>query len=81
VPVQEMPGADGAPLGVEVDGASPQPSDDTGVSLRGMVMRGADIGVPGSIALDEEAPASGSSGTAGPGVSRLLLPSSLGFTP
>jgi hypothetical protein len=51
-PVQEMPGVDSASLGatsVEVDGISSQPSDDTGGSLRDLVMHEASFGVPGAL--------------------------------
>jgi hypothetical protein len=83
-PVLEMPGADGASLGaasVEVDGASPQPSDDIGSLLRDFMMCGADIGVPGSTAPGDAAPAPRPSGIAGLGVSELLLPGSPYFPP
>jgi hypothetical protein len=49
VPIQEMSGNDGATLGatsVEVDGAGPQPSDDTGGLVRDLVMCGTGISVP-----------------------------------
>jgi hypothetical protein len=43
--------ADGVPLGairVAVDGADPQPSDDAGSPLRGLLVRGAGLGTPGA---------------------------------
>jgi hypothetical protein len=83
-PVLEMPGADGASLGaasVEVDGASPQPRDDIGSLLRDFMMCGADIGVPGSTAPGDAAPAPRPSGIVGLGVSELLLPGSPAFHP
>jgi hypothetical protein len=66
---------------VEVDGAGPQPSNDTGGSLRDLVMCGADISLLGSAATGDAAPASGPSSDVGLGVSGLLLPGSLGFPP
>jgi hypothetical protein len=84
VPVQVMSGADGTLLGaasVEVDGAGPQPSDDTGGSLRDLVMHDTGIDVSGSAALDDAPPAPGSSGAVDMGVSRLLLSSSPSFLP
>jgi hypothetical protein len=44
-------------------------------------MRGASNGVPMGTAPDDEAPTAGPSEAAGPGVSGLLLSSSLGFSP
>jgi hypothetical protein len=44
-------------------------------------MRGTSIGAPGSAAPGDATQALGSSGAAGPGVSRLLMPGSLGFPP
>jgi hypothetical protein len=82
--VQEMPRVDGASLGaasVEVDGDGPQPRDDTGGSLRDLVMRGASFSVPGSAAPCDAVPTLRPSSAIGPGVSRLLLPASPGFLP
>jgi hypothetical protein len=84
VPVSEVSGADGASLGaanVEVDGASPQPSDDTESSLQELVMRGSGFSVPRSAAPDDAAPIPGSPGTMCLGVSRLILLGSPNFLP
>jgi hypothetical protein len=82
VPVQEMLGADGVSLSavsVEVDGASPRPSDDTGGSLYDLVMCGAGLGmlgraIPGDVILSP-----GLSSTVGLGVAGPALSGSLGF--
>jgi hypothetical protein len=82
--VQEMLAADGTSLvasSVEVDGASPEPSDDTGRSLQDLVVRGTGISVPGSAAPCDAAPAPGSLGALGSGVSGWLLLCYLGFPP
>jgi hypothetical protein len=82
--MQEMPGVDDASLGavsVEVDGASPHPGDDTGGSLRDLVMCCTSIGVPESATLGDAALAPGSSSPVGLGVSGLLLLGSLDFPP
>jgi hypothetical protein len=79
-----MPSADGVSKGtasVEVDGASPQLSDEARGLLRDLVKQGADIDVPGSPTLGDAAPAPGSSGIVSPGVSGLPLLGSLGFSP
>jgi hypothetical protein len=79
-----MLGADGMSLGAasaEVDGADPQPSDDTKGSLWDLVMRGASFGVPRSATPGEAAPAPGSLSAVCPGVFRLLLLGSPGFPP
>jgi hypothetical protein len=82
--MQEMPGVDDASLGavsVEVDGAGPHPGDDTGGSLRDLVMCCTSIGVPESATLGDAALAPGSSSPVGLGVSGLLLLGSLDFPP
>jgi hypothetical protein len=59
-----MSSVDGALLvaaSVEVDGADPQPNNDTGGSLQDLVMRGTGIGVPRRAAPGDAAPAPGSS--------------------
>jgi hypothetical protein len=61
--VREAPGAGGASPGaisIEVDGAGPQPGDDTEVSLRGLMMHDTCIGVPRSTAPSDVTPAPGS---------------------
>jgi hypothetical protein len=80
--VLEMPGANGTSLesvSVELDGASPRPSEDTRGSLQDLVMHGAGLRMPGSVGLGETIPAPGSSGTADLGVARLPLVGSPGF--
>jgi hypothetical protein len=80
--VSEVSGADGASLGatsIEVDGAGPQPSDDTESSLQELVMRGSSFSVPKSAAPDDAAPTPGSPGAMCLGVSRLILLGSPGF--
>jgi hypothetical protein len=62
-----------------VVGASTQLGDDVGGLLHDLVMHGA--GVPRSVASGDAAPALGSLGAAGPGVSGLYLPDSLSFPP
>jgi hypothetical protein len=77
-----IPNTNGASLGaisIEVDGASPQPGDGNGGSLRNLVMCGIGIGVPGSAALGNVTLAPRSSGAMGQGVSALLLLGSPGF--
>jgi hypothetical protein len=77
-----MSGADGTSLGgasVEVDGASPQPSNGTEGLLWDLVMHGANIGVSGNAAPGDVALDPGPLGTMSPGVSRLLLSGSPGF--
>jgi hypothetical protein len=63
------------------DGAGPQPSDDTGGSLRDLVMRGVGIGVLGCASPGDVTPAPGYKGTMGLRVSGLLLPDSPSFPP
>jgi hypothetical protein len=82
VPVQEMLGADGVLLSavsVEVDGASPRPSDDTGGSFYDMVMCGTGLGMLGRAIPGDAILSPGLSGTVGLGVAGLALSSSLGF--
>jgi hypothetical protein len=64
-----------------VDGAVPQLSDDVGGLLQDLVMRDADIGVPGSATPGNAALAPESLGAVGPGVSGLHLLGSSGFPP
>jgi hypothetical protein len=81
-PAQETLDADHASLGptnIKVDGADPQPSDDTRGLLQHLVMHGANIGVRGSTTPGDAALAPSSSGTAGPRLSELLLLGSVGF--
>jgi hypothetical protein len=82
--IQEMSSVDGALLvaaSVEVDGADPQPNNDTGGSLQDLVMRGTGIGVPRRAVPGDAAPAPGSSRATGPRVSRPLILGYLGFPP
>jgi hypothetical protein len=76
--------ADGVSPGstsVEVDGASPWLGDDAGSLLRDFVRRGTCIGVPGSAAPGDTAPAPGSSGTTSLGLFGLPMSGSPGFSP
>jgi hypothetical protein len=73
-PVLGVLGVDGASqgtTGVEVVGAGPQLGDDIGSLLWDLVVRGADAGVPVSVAPGDAAIALESSSAAGLGVSRL----------
>jgi hypothetical protein len=79
--VHEVPGADGASLGVvsvEVDGVGPRPGDDAGGPLCDLVVCGAGLGTPESTAPGNAILAPESSGAAYPGAPRLLLPRSPG---
>jgi hypothetical protein len=78
------PSADGMSQGaasIEVDGAGPQLSDDIRGLLWDLVRRGASIDVPGSAAPGDAAPALGSSGIMGSGVTILPLPGFSNFQP
>jgi hypothetical protein len=82
--VQEASSADGASLGaisIEADGASPRPGDDAKGMFQDWVICCNGISAPRSATLGVASPAPGSSGAAGAGVSGLLLPDSLGFSP
>jgi hypothetical protein len=83
-PILVTPYADGASQGtadVDVDGASPQLCDDAGGLLQDLVKHCAGIDVPRSATLGDAAPTPRCLGTTGPGLSRLNLPSSVGFLP
>jgi hypothetical protein len=75
-----MPGTNGmsqVAASVEVGGDGPQLSDDTGGWLWDLVKCGPGIVVLRSAASGDAAPAPGSLGNAGPGLSRLHRPRSL----
>jgi hypothetical protein len=82
--VQDASGVDGMLLGtfsIDVDGARPRSGDDIEDLLQDWVMHGTDISAPESASPSDATLATGSSCTAGPGVSRLVLPSSPGSLP
>jgi hypothetical protein len=84
VPALVTLGADGVSQGivcVKVDGAGPRLSHDVGSLLWGLVKCCASINVPGNATPGDVAPAPRSLGTTSSGVSRLHLPSPLGFCP
>jgi hypothetical protein len=74
-------GATQGATGVGVVGAGPKLGDDAGSSLRDLVIRGADAGVPGNAIPGDTTLVPGSSGAIGLGVFRLYLLSSPGFLP
>jgi hypothetical protein len=82
--MREVLGTDGALLdtvGIEVDGAGPQPCDDASGLLWNLVMHGASLGMPESTALGDAILAPGSSDVTSPGVAGLLLQGSPVFPP
>jgi hypothetical protein len=74
-------GTDSVSLGavsVVVDGACSRTGDSARGSLHNLVMRGAGLGMLRHTALSNTIPTPGSSGVAGLGIARLLLPGPLG---
>jgi hypothetical protein len=80
-----VPGVSGASGGsqgatdIKVVGTRPQLGNDAGSLIRDLMMHSVITGVPGSAVLGDVAPAPGSSGVVGPGVSGLYLSGSLDF--
>jgi hypothetical protein len=83
-PVPGVPGAGGASQGatsVKAVGTGPRLGDDVGSLLRHLVIHGAGVSVPGSVALGDVAPAPVSSSVADPVVSGQYMLGSPVFLP